>query len=204
MMKIIRVIKHTERELIKQLKKVALLNTPDILIYQNAFISLEKISTDFLSPPQNYLLINELEKVRNLKWELLQHDINIHELNGYVTIYFEDLDHPVNLLPPVVEESIENNGFVFNLINDGMHRLYMARLDMIVPQVVYIRGVPKKYPYYAYPLLNGWHGVNMVETVPVELLKKWHRVENYTDLYRNFNSAFHNVGGQRPVVMKRG
>ncbi|NMB40793.1 MAG: hypothetical protein GX996_02525 [Firmicutes bacterium] len=201
-MKITKVEMHSEQKLIDRLRKVTLLNNHDFYIYQDALMSLEKISTDFLSPAQYYVLDSALERVVQLKWELLKNGVNIYELNGYVTLHFEDHMQCIDLLPPVVEESIENNGSVVNLINDGMHRLFMARLDMVVPQVVFIRGVPKQYPYYAYPAPNGWQDAVLVEKVPKNLLKKWHRIESYRDLYRNFNSAFQNVGRPRPVGAK--
>jgi hypothetical protein len=42
------------------------------------------------------------------------------------------------------------------------------------------------------------------DDLPPGYLKKWHRIENYHALYRNFNSAFSNVGGPREFHVKTG
>jgi hypothetical protein len=196
-MKIIRVEKHTTDELLKQIRQVTLLNQPDELIYQDAYASLEMISVDVLFPAQHYILKSELEKVRRLKLELSKHGINLYKLNGYVTFWLEDAADPIDLLPAVVEESVEANGKPVNIINDGMHRLFMARLEWVIPQIIFIRGISKDKPYYAYPVPGGWNTVKIVDELPPDLMKKWHRIENYKTLYRDFNSAFTNVGGPR-------
>lgn len=196
-MKLLKVEKHPEQELFDRLKKVSLLNNTNFYPYKNCYISLEKIKTDYLTPVQNYIWTESLKKVRLLKWALEEHGIDIYNLNGYVTLYLEGEREPVDLLPPIIEESIERDGSVVNLVCDGMHRVYMARLDWIVPQVVFIRGIPKECPYYACPVPNGWDGVKVYEQVPDEFLKKWHRVKEHRNLYRNFNSAFQNVGAPR-------
>ena len=194
------IIKHeffSEQELVERMRQVTMLKSPQTRVYEQAFISLEKISTDFMAPPQNYILRQELKKVRELKWALEKRGINLFELQGFVRITLEGHSEPVDVLPPVVEESIEQNGSIHLIINDGMHRVYMARREWTIPQVVLIRGVPKNLPYYAYPTPDGWSGVEERDDLPPGYLKKWHRIENYHSLYRNFNSAFINVGGPR-------
>ncbi len=194
------IIKHeffSEQELVERMRQVTMLKSPQTRVYEQAFISLEKISTDFMAPPQNYILRQELKKVRELKWALEKRGINLFELQGFVRITLEGHSEPVDVLPPVVEESIEQNGSIHLIINDGMHRVYMARREWTIPQVVLIRGVPKNLPYYAYPTPGGWSGVEERDDLPPGYLKKWHRIENYHSLYRNFNSAFINVGGPR-------
>lgn len=108
----------------------------------------------------------------------------------------------MDLLPPIVEESVENDGSVHLIINDGMHRVYMALREWFIPQVALIRGVPKDLPYYAFPVPGGWDKVEERDDLPDGYLKKWHRIKNYYSLYRNFNSAFTNVGGPRQVFEK--
>lgn len=199
------IVKHelfSERDLIERLRKVTMLKSPDTKVYEQAFISLERIATDFMTPPQNYILREELKKVRLLKWSLEKRGINLFELNGFVRITLENLSEPIDVLPPIVEESIEKDGSMNLIINDGMHRVYMARREWLIPQVVFIRGIPKDLPYYAYPAPNGWNGVEERDDLPPGYLKKWHRIENYHALYRNFNSAFVNVGGPREFFRK--
>ncbi len=192
----------SEEELVKRLRRVTMLKSPEIRVYEQTFISVEKIATDFMAPPQNYILRDELKKVRELKWALEKRGVNLFDMRGFVRITLDNSEDPIDVLPPVVEESIERDGSVHLIINDGMHRVYMARREWIVPQVIFIRGIPKNLPYYAYPAPGGWDGVEERDDLPPGYLKKWHRIENYHSLYRNFNSAFINVGGPREFFRK--
>jgi len=196
-MKIQRVECFSVEALVENLRKVTMLKAPEVRVYTDAFISLERISTEYLSPPQNYILRDELKKVRELKWALQSHGINVFELNGFIRMTLEDFNEPVDLLPPIVEESIEQDGSVHLIVNDGMHRVFMAMREWVIPQVVLIRGIPKHLPYYAYPVPGGWKNLEERDDLPPGYLKKWHRIRDYHSLYRDFNSAFCNVGGPR-------
>jgi len=201
-MKILKVERFPEQELIRRLRDVTMLKAPEIKIYTDAFISVEKIRLKQLAPPQNYILRGELKKVRELKWALEEHGVDIFELNGFVRITLEGSDEPVDVLPPIVEESIERDASVHYIINDGMHRVYMALRECVIPQVVLVRGIPKGLPYYAFPVPGGWDRIEERDDLPADYIKKWHRIENYHALYRNFNSAFTNVGGPRVAFKK--
>jgi hypothetical protein len=201
-MKILKVQRFPADLLIDRLRQVTMLKAPDVKIYESAFISLEKVSVSSLSPPQNYILRPELTKVRELKWALQEHGVDIFELDGFVRMTIENFDEPVDLLPPIVEESIEKDGTVHFIVNDGMHRVYMAMREWVIPQVVLVRGLPKHLPYYAFPVPGGWGKIEERDDLPEGYLKKWHRIPNYHSLYRNFNSAFSNVGGPRQFFQK--
>lgn len=196
-MQIEKVVYHSREELISRLRNVRLLHKPDVLVYKNCLISLEKISTDWIFPTQRYVLRQELEKVRNLQWALRELGYDMFFLDGFLEIEIRGSDQPITLLPPVVEESIEANGAAIILINDGMHRLYLARHQWIIPQVVYARGIPKEYPYYAYPNPKQWDNIEVIDELPPGYIKKWHRIAHYHSLYRDFNSAFSFVGSPR-------
>ena len=201
-MKITQVERFPVNELISRLRNVTMLKASEIKVYTNTFISLEKIRPEFLAPPQNYILRQELKKVRELKWALEEQGVNIFELNGFVRLIFDSSKEPVDLLPPIIEESVESNGSAHLIINDGMHRIYMAMREWVIPEVALIRGVPKHLPYYAFPVPGGWNSVEEREDIPSGYLKKWHRIADYHSLYRNFNSTFMNVGGPRDFFKK--
>lgn len=196
-MKIVDVKCHGVNELIEKMRRVSMLTDPEVFIYRESFISLEKIRVELMSPPQSYILASELQKVRNLRWQLREYGVELFCLDGYVTIYLDGVEEPVDVLPPVVEESVEQDGTVHNIICDGMHRVSLARMEWFIPQVVFIRGIPKDKPYYAYPVPGGWTQVVVREDLPEGFIKKWHRIKEYKTLYRNFNSSFINVGGPR-------
>lgn len=200
---IIKQLQHfSQKELIEKLRNVTLLKQPDVRIYEKAFISLETVKPNELSPPQNYILRSELKKVRELKWVLSDHGCNIYKLDGFVRLWLDNQGSPIDLLPPVVEESIEQDGSIHFIINDGMHRVYMALREWTLSQIILIRGIPRRYPYYAYPVPGGWSSVEEREDLPEGYLKKWHRIQDYHALYRNFNSAFLNVGAPRAFFQK--
>lgn len=201
--KILEVEQFSEQDLIKRLRKLTMLEDESVFPYKNAFISLENISLDDLFPAQRYVLKQELLKVRGLKWQLEDHGIDLFNLNGFVRMKLEGTPEPVDLLPPVVEEIIERNGRIANIINDGMHRVYTAYLEWVIPQVVFVRGLPKNIPYYSFPIPEkDWTKIELRDDIPIGFIKKWHRIEQNKKLYRNFNSVFENVGGPRGNTAK--
>jgi hypothetical protein len=203
-MKITSVQHFNEEELIDRLKNLTMLEDENLYPYRKAFISVEKICVEELHPPQRYVLQSELKKVRDLKWSLEDHDVDLFNLNGFVRINLEGQDEPIDLLPPVIEEIIEKNGKITHIINDGMHRVYMAYLEWVIPQVVYVRGLPKNVPYYAFAIPErDWTKIELRDDIPTTYIKKWHRIERNKTLYRNFNSVFTNVGGPRGNPVKK-
>lgn len=196
-MQIERVERHGVDELVANMRRVSMLTRPDEMPYRDARIELVTLHTNDIAPAQRYVLSQELVKVRDLRWALREHDIDLFRLDGYLTLWIEGYDDPIDLLPPVVEQSAEADSTVVNILNDGMHRVYLARMERSPIQVVYVRDVPKEFPYYAFPLVNGWNDVEIVSELPEGYIKKWHRIKDYKSLYRNFNSGFRNVGGPR-------
>ncbi len=207
-MEIIALTRHSQEELIARLRQVPLMEQPEVMIYEQAFISLEQIHTDYLHPAQNYLWLQELRKTQELGWSLAEQGVDLFRLDGFVTYTVRQGDGSeatYDLYPPIVEESIEADGTLAPIINDGMHRLYLARLEWRVPQVTYIRGLPRAYPYYAYPRRQGWEGINLLADNPDSkvYLKKCHRVRHNKRLFRDFQAVFHNVGGPRSRLLNK-
>ncbi len=201
-MDIVHVTPHPEAELVARLRQVPLQEQPEVKIYQQALISLEFIHTNCLHPPQNYIWLAELRKVQELRWSLYEHGLDMFCLNGFVTYTVREANGALvdyDLYPPIIEESFEADGSVALIINDGMHRVFLARAEWVIPQVVYIRGIPKAYPYYAFPRPQGWEGIDLLADNPDKsrYLKKCHRIRQNKSLYRNFQAVFSNVGGSR-------
>ena len=197
-MKITDVMQFPVEKLIANLRDVTMLKDKDVKPYENATIEVQEVDPDFLYPAQRYVLTKELEKVRDLEWALKGLGIDLFKLNGFVRIKVEGVEHWIDVLPPIVEETIERNGDATDIINDGMHRMMHARMSWVYPQCVVIRDVPKELPYYAYPIPDGdWDQVKILDSIPKTFIKKWHRTPDNKKLYRDFNSAFMNVGGPR-------
>jgi hypothetical protein len=207
-MDIIALEHHSAAALIGCLRRVPLMTRTDVLVYAQALISLEQIHTNCLNPPQNYIWLQELRKIQELRWSLAAWGVDLFRLDGYVTytVRLADGEEEVYALyPPIVEESFEADGTLALIINDGMHRLYLARLEWVVPQVTYVRGIPKEYPYYAFPRPGGWEGLELLadNPDPQRYLKKCHRTRDNKQLYRDFQAVFQNVGRSRSRLLKK-
>lgn len=186
--------------LIKRLKEVTLLKRSDIKIYENCFISIEVIDPKILIPTQRYILIDELKSKIELEYALNDNNRSMFELSGYLTYTINDNDDVITLLPPIIEEQIDSNGRILPIINDGMHRVYLAKkFNNSRIFVIYIRGIHKNFPYYAYPLENGWNDVIEIDKLNKRFIKKFHVIKDNKKLYRNFDSIFINCSKPREV-----
>ncbi|MBD3238059.1 MAG: hypothetical protein GF332_00265 [Candidatus Moranbacteria bacterium] len=205
-MKIVKIKKFNQTQLIDRLKKVTMLKAPKQKPYQNAVISLEKLDTKQLYCPQRYLIQKNLTEIAELNWAMKKNNVDIFNLNGFVRFWLADQSEPRDILPIIVEESIEANGRVVNLVCDGMHRAYYAQIAHQIPQVVFIRGIDKRFPYYNYPIYQGkdWDKIDLFPDLPLPdgYVKKWTREQNYKAYYKNFNSRFKNVSVARSEVGK--
>jgi hypothetical protein len=192
---------HPQSELFARIKEVTMLLDRTVKPYKEAHLSLRKMYYADLRPAQRYVLSDNLAKAQLLEWELKKHGYDLFDLNGYLTIRTDLSEEPMDLLPPVVEKTLEADGSHHNIVNDGMHRLYLGRLEFKLPSILYAEGVSKDHPYYAYPVPGPfpWDSVEILQgdSIPPGFVKKWHRIQDNKLLYRDFNSAFQNVGGPR-------
>ncbi|MDR0622295.1 MAG: hypothetical protein LBJ61_10535 [Deltaproteobacteria bacterium] len=199
--KITHVDAHGPDELLSRLREVVMLKDRSAKPYAQAKLTLRPLPYDLFRPAQRYVLTDNLLRVQCLEWGLAEFGHHPLSLTGYLTIRTDQSPESIDLLPPVVEAIPEADGSTINVVNDGMHRLYAGRLEWLIPTVVLAENLPKEYPYYAYPIpgLSPWDQVTVLEggTIPAGHIKKWHRTADNKKLYRDFNSAFQNVGGPR-------
>jgi len=193
-MRITELMHRTPCDLISKLHKVTMLKDDKCSVYKNAYITMETLDPSCLVPCQYYILKNELSKII----ELQEAFPAIFSLHGYYEFKTSNTVELRTLLPPIIEESIEADGKIYPLINDGMHRIYLALLQKRKINVVYIRGASK--PYYAYPLPNGWNDVKVVNEITKDSIKKIHRITDNKKLYRNFDSVFTNSSKPRGIT----
>jgi len=157
------------------------------------------VSPDALTPAQNYVLTPGVEKIMELRAALLAEGVDIFALDG--GLYMTTSDDPgerIPVIPPIVEESVEPDGQTVLLVNDGMHRVFAARLLGLPISVVIARGVPAEYPYYAFALAGGWSRVTQLDELPDGHQKKEYRQPaNYKALFRDFNAVFPGVQKER-------
>lgn len=208
-MKITSLVSYPVSHLLTRIREVRMLHDHDAKPYKDSDVSVTEIDTKYLWPAQRYVLRSELDKIIDLRRAFLHYDIDILRLAdaktitgdkiGYIEYTIEGCDDKITILPPVIEHVEEANKEKINLINDGMHRCYLARQYWIIPAIIRIQNIPPKYPYYAYPLPGSWSDVEMVDKLSKTFIKKFHRFPSgeYQKYYRDFNSAFGNVGGPR-------
>ncbi|MDR2443077.1 MAG: hypothetical protein LBE31_06105 [Deltaproteobacteria bacterium] len=196
-----RVESHPATELLERLRNVVMLKDREAKPYAKATLTLGQSDFSRFRPAQRYVLTDNLLKIQCLNWELARLGYDALALEGYLTIWTDASSEPIDLLPPIIESIPEATGEMVNVINDGMHRLFVGRLEWKKPVVVLAEDLPEQYPYYAYPIPghNPWDHVVILEggSVPANVIKKWHRTSDNKRLYRDFNSAFTNVGGPR-------
>lgn len=191
----------TEETLVR-FKKTRLRGHNQREIYGGASLSLVKdVDPGRLVPAQRYVLHSDLQTVFALEKMFSLHGINIYALEGALMFWVErdgEQEGPIPLAPPIIEESIEDDGQRIWLINDGMHRVMAARKRGVPINIILAAGVPAEYPYYALPLPNGWSDVQELAELPDGYQKKAYRVpENYKALFRDFNEVLPGIQKQR-------
>jgi hypothetical protein len=187
-------------ELLARLRRTPLRGHDGVRVYGNADLELAPaFDPGRLAPAQRYVLMDSVRKLLELRTALLEWELDLLALDGGAYIRTsESPEEGIPVTPPVVEESRERDGGRVLLINDGLHRVYAARLLGLPISVVIARHVPAEYPYYAYALRGGWSDVAELEELPDEYQKKEYRVpENYKALFREFNVVFPGVQQQR-------
>ena len=192
-----------EIDTLNRLRNVRLKGFGQPFVYQNANLHLiSGICIDLLTPPQRYVLRPTVEKIVEIATAFdTQYHIDVFSLVGALFFWTDEMDlsaEPIPFLPPIVEQSIERNNRAVMLINDGMHRVYAARLLNRKPNVIFITNLPPEYPYYAYAIEEGWGGVEMIDELTDGYKKKDYRnPESYKALFRDFNSVFPGIQEQR-------
>jgi hypothetical protein len=181
-------------ELFARLRQVPLRGFDGARPYADArFEFVEALDTDRVTPAQNYVLREGVERILALRSRLADRGIDPFRIDGGVTIRTsEEPSRARTLIPPIVEESVEDGARTVWLVADGMHRVYAARSLGLTISVVLISNV--SYPYYAFPLENGWDGVEQLDYLPPVHQKKIYRQpDNYKALFRDFNAVFSNI-----------
>lgn len=197
-MDVIELSEFSREQLLTALRKVRLQGFGGAQPYADAQLELvEALDPDCVAPAQNYVLRDGVEFLVALRSRLLQRGIDPFRLDGGVTFRTsDDPPRPRTLIPPIVEESVEEGPRTVWLICDGMHRIYAARSLGLTLSAVVIRNV--SYPYYAFPTEGGWRNVEMLDRLPAVRQKKVYRQpENYKALFRDFNSVFPHVQDRR-------
>jgi hypothetical protein len=206
-LKIIRFEYFTEELLFENLRKIHITGRPDLKIYKNANISLkENINPQDINFAQYYVLEKDLDEISITRKCLLEYGVDIFKLKGFVRVYYQNSDNNAlgvfDVLPPVVEISKADGGIP--LLNDGMHRVYLAREAESAINLIMVENSDPDYPYYALPNNEGWNNLARCREVPD--IKKNYRIKEYKTLFRDFNTSFINVTQQRtdkkPAALK--
>jgi hypothetical protein len=186
--------------LLADLRRTPLLGYGGRAVYEHADLALEPaVATDRLAPAQRYVLREGIARVLALRDALLEHGVDLFQLDGgaYVRMASEP-DLVVPVIPPVVEVTTGPDGAPVLLVGDGMHRVYAARRLGVPISVVLVRGVPHEFPYYALVEPGGWDAVREFDALPRGFVKKHYRMpDDRRALYRDFNAVFPGVQTER-------
>lgn len=203
-MRILQYKKHSKDELISRLRKVTLLHSSStqnpIYAYKDAEVELSEIPVSSILPSQFYYLEEPLLRVERIREALAEHNLDLFSLDGFISYQTNESDITYSLLPVVVEYQKEIDGSINPIIVDGIHRVILARKKNLKNvQVVKIGNVSKDYPYPGYVNPNGWEDVELAKISPEKKDKRHWRfpIEEAYKYYRDFNSAFENVGKPR-------
>jgi len=197
-MKILKFEYYTEEILVENLRKMHIKGRPDLKIYENARIYIkEDVDTNEIHFSQYYVLEKDLNEIDLTRKKLIEYGIDIFKLKGFVRVFYrDDKDYQekiFDVLPPVVEISKADGDIP--LLNDGMHRLYLAHNEGCKMNIVMVEDFDPRYPYYALPNEGGWNNLKRCSEVPD--IKKNYRIKEYKTLFRDFNTAFINVTQSR-------
>ena len=192
--------KRTIADLVRAVKDVPLLGDKNVKPYRDASVSLMRFSPEEVNPTTFYVLKKGIEFQRELREAMLaQHGIDTLELSYWLEISVNG-GAPWGLTPPVVELTHRKVHYVAEdggvdkrgafeikipIINDGAHRVWLAREEKMWFAGLYISGADANHPFYAHP--NNWSDVKEVDEVPKEKhLKKLYVKDDCYSLYRDF------------------
>ena len=203
MVEIIREIPWGELE--QMVRKVPLkMEKPDkskVFVYENAHIELRTVMPEELAASSFYLVQKSADFQRSLHDSLLKAGYDTLHLRGGLEIK-NDQGELWRLIPPVVEVMHEDVAHVntrgdidyagkpakvaVHIVNDGMHRVALARERRTSVSIIHVSGIPAEFPYYALP--NGWDQVRTFTDVPkTKPEKKLYRRNDCYALYRDFD-----------------
>ena len=190
-------------ELEEKLRQVPLMKKDaqgkEILIYEHANSQLRTFSTQEVNPTSFYLLGRNLAFQRELREHLLKiYDIDVLNLSGALEL--KNGNEIWTLTPPIIESTqrtvqyqpqageISHPGncrISIPIINDGLHRVYLAWQTTGTFKGIHISGALEEYPFYAHP--NEWEKIKVLDELPkTKEEKKLYSREDCYALYRNF------------------
>ncbi len=191
-------------ELAKKIRHVPLVQKDsegsERYVYKNARVSVKTFHPDEVNPTTFYLLKKGLEFQTELH-ETMIRDYGIDTLNLDAGYEIRNEKGEIwGLIPPIVEITPRRVRYVAGkeeisykeavtiqipIINDGAHRVWMAREKNNLFKALCISGADPEFPFYAHP--NEWSRVKLVDEVPKDKReKKFYSRENSYGLYRDF------------------
>ena len=195
-----------QNELRSMIRSVPLMNkdpnAEKIYVYKDANINFRTLAPHEVNPTTFYVIRKGLEKQRELRNALLEQGIDTLKLDGALEIQ-NDEGKICTLTPPIVEltprlvrfmpslpEEIKYEESVLTqipVLNDGAHRVMLARELGLEFNAIYISGAMSEFPFYAHP--NEWDRVKVVDDVPsTKKEKKFYSREECYSLYRDFGA----------------
>ena len=192
-------------DLVERIRKVPLQVKDDegsqIFVYRDADISLRELRVNEVNPTTFYLIRKGLQFQRDLREALLkQHKIDSLHLDCGLEIEVDECEKIWTLTPPIIEvtprtviyhpregeiDHKEKAQIQVTIINDGAHRIGIAKESSSTFNAIYIVGADPEFPFYAHP--NEWSRIKIVDEAPSDKRdRKFYSRENCYALYRDF------------------
>ena len=160
----------------------------DVYPYKYSAFETRRMQPDGVLPSSYYVLTARLSFQEALRVRLNEIGIDLFNLPGIV--YFEVGDKLRGLVPPIIEvyPEPEFSGQTVASLQDGLHRMFMAKTIGGVPQTyIVIENADRRYLPYAIP--NSWDEVHVYENVPF-LKKRFRQVDKPYSNMRPLCSLF--------------
>ncbi len=174
-----------------------------IFVYKDARISLRRdVNPNEVNPTTFYMLRKSLETQREMRHDLMRLGYDPLHLEGALMV-LNNKGEVWTLIPPVIEVTqryvryAPQDGEVaymppfrvmIPIINDGIHRVSIAREEGSTFTALWISGVDERYQYQFYAHPNDWPLVKVLDELPmIKGEKKMYRLPDCYKVYRDFD-----------------
>lgn len=165
---------HSHQELFDIIRRTHLAGDNNIMPFQDAGVSIQKLSYHDVIPTQTFVLNTQLAKIHNIYTQMMRNGINIFDLAGFLSYQVASAamsDTAFVLTPPIIE-IIDNQP----LLIDGQHRITYAADNNLTFYALIIENIAKEVYPYQLPLPGGWAAVQRFETkLPDGFVRKQRR-----------------------------
>jgi len=140
--------------LVDQIKEIRTIGD-NFPVYRDAEVKIKRVNPNEVYPISKYVVEGNLEKIMSIRKELEARGFNIFDLDDI-------LEYDGGAISPPL---VENDGEV-DCIVDGLHRLFLARIEGRDVKVIYVTGADSSHPLIGKPI--SWDRVVRRQDLPID------------------------------------